>query len=235
MDYLGGEIITIGPKMCAENLPVFLIYLEVEPDICHGLDWNLLQLFLGGLYSRSLLRERDRSYKSSHFVSLWEFFDLLVVDGAIEEDPCHILVLEFHRLVKAVTHKGDSDFQWRRFYEEFTTRLDAKIKYDYFSSCLGRWGMAFFVSGDQREALETLLKQFSQEFSYWKFFEDPDEILILNLDPQIKALSASQEEFFQYMAHRDREDANKYISQNRMEAETLERLARVLKGPALEI
>lgn len=231
VDCLGGkELIALGPRMKAGDGPQVLIYCKVENGVLQRLDWNLLQLFLSGFYGRSLLRDWDRSRKSSHLIGQWEFYDLLVDEGGVQENPCHILVLDFQKLIQSVDKKAESDFQWLRFYEEFNTLLDSRIEWDYLATCLGRWGMAFFVAGEYREAMHALLREFSREFAYWRFFDDPDQILVLDLNPQITVLSAYHEEFFRYLADRNLEDAEQYIAQEQREEEALQQLTQTLGG-----
>ena len=145
-----------------------------------------------------------------------------------------LLILEFQNLVSALTKRSKEDFQWRRFYEEFSTLLDTRIKHDYFSTCLGRWGMAFFVPYQYEETLKVTLEEFIQKFAYWRFFDDPDEILALNLTPNITALQALRKDFFQYMASKNREDADLYIALNRTGGRPLHQRERVLGRPTLE-
>ena len=235
VDSLGQDIVAIGARTQAALPPQVLLYLQMEPEVHRHLDWNLFQLFLSGFYGRSLLPEQDGPRESSRLIMPWEFYDLLVDERAMEETPCHLLVLEFQQLAAAITKKRDHDFQWRRFYEKFTTLLDAQIEYDYFATCLGRWGMAFFVSQDHYQKLHTLLIQFSQEFAYWKFFDNPDEILVLNLNPKIKSMKALHQEFFQYMAQRNREDANQYMAQNHEKQTAQQEMAHTFRRTAIEV
>ena len=239
VEYLGSEVMAIGPKLRSDAHPQFLLYLKVDTDTRQHLDWNLLQLLLNGFYGRSLLRESERAHKSSHFLSQWEFYDLLVEEGAREESPSRILLLEFHQLVSAVIGKGKNDFQWGRFYQEFTTLLDERIKHDYWATSIGRWGMAFLVSAQNYDQLKSLLQGFSKDFAYWRFFGDPDDILALNLSPKMRSISARCKEFFEHMAWGDREDANHHApeDQKRLQGEeqTLTELAKILSGRTLEV
>ena len=234
VDYMGEEMVTFGLKPRAEAPPQLLIYLKGDQSVFKHLNWNLLQSLLSGFYGRSLLREWDRSQKSSHFIGPWEFYGLLTDTGGIEKKTCCLLVLEFQNLVAALTKKNNDDFQWRRFYEEFSTLLDTRIKHDYFSTCLGRWGMAFFISYQYQETLKVTLEEFTQKFAYWRFFDDPDEILALNLNPHITTLKALRKDFFQYMAQKNREDANGYMGQHHIEGRPLHQLERVLRRPTFE-
>ena len=234
VDYMGEEVVSLGLKPRAETPPQLLVYLKGDSALFKHLNWDLLQSLLSGFYGRSLLREWDRSQKSSHFIGPWEFYDLLTDTGGIKENPCCLLILEFQHLVAALTKKSHDDFQWKRFYEEFSTRLDARIKHDYFSTCLGRWGMAFFVSYQYQEQLRVTLEEFSQKFAYWRFFDDPDEILVLNLDPRLITLKALRKDFFKYLAEKNREDANRYAARRLIEEKGPHQVERVLERPTFE-
>ena len=220
VDHFGREVVSMGLKLRSQTLPKLLIYLVVDARAFCGLDWNSFQLFLNGFYHRSELRSEMpyRPNRRSPLISQWEFYDLLIDGESDREKRFCIFVLELHRLATAVTKKKVGGFQWRNFYEKFTGTLEETSRSDYSASPLGRWGMAFFVSDEYRESFRSFLSEFSEKFPYWKFFDDPDEILALDLHPQIKILSADRKEFFDYMAKTDRENANRYLADREKKA-----------------
>ena len=212
-DHLGEQVVAMGLRVRAKDPPQLMVYLKVRPEVVEQLDWKLLQSFLSGCYARSLVNTPGRTQTPGHLIGSWEFFDLLR-DGS--RGGYGIWVLEFQQLLEAMAKKSADDFQWKRCYQEFTTLLEQKIHHDYFATCLGRWAMAFFVSDDHGKSFELNLAEFSRKFAYWRFFDDPDQILAAPLAPELRGLDPDRREFFRYLAQRGREDANRYLVQNRM-------------------
>ena len=213
LDCLGDQIVTLGLQLHPGGSPQNLIYLKTTPDVREHMDWSLLESFLSGCYGRWLFLQQDRSETmGSHWVSEWEFYDLLTATGEVESVPSHLLVLEFHKLVWARAQKGHDDFQWKRFFNEFSSQVDKRVRHDYFATSLGPWGMAFFVSEGDRRVLEQSLLDVGQKFFYWRFFDDPDSILTLNLAPRLRSLKAHRDSFFSYLRQKNKEHAQQLSS-----------------------
>ncbi|MCY4644687.1 MAG: hypothetical protein OXB88_08730 [Bacteriovoracales bacterium] len=224
VDHLGREVVSMGLKLHSKTFPKLLIYLVVDKSTASEIDWDLFQLTLSGFYHRSRIKGESFKRSSRHFVSQWEFYDLLEERGKDQKKSSHIIVLEFQKLTAAITKKRVGGFQWRRFYEELTATLEEKIEHHYLATSLGRWGMAFFVSNEYLKSLHRLLLDSVEAFPYWRFFDDSDEILALNLEPQINILNSSSEEFFDYMAKMNREDTDRYMADRKEKKRTYSKM-----------
>lgn len=212
-DCFRGEVVTLAPRAFSGELPRFLMYLKVDKHICHELDWGLLQSFLGGIYASSMNKKREPAQETTRFMSQWEFGDLLVEKGGHQESDGKVLTLDFERLLVAVDREEEEDsFEWQRFYREFVGLLEGDKRYDYSATSLGRWGMAFLVFEEDYKGLRAWLWELSQNFAYWKFFENPDSLLAQNLAPYLKTFTALRTDFFHYVAKRDRKEADRYLA-----------------------
>ena len=198
-DYLGDEFVTIAIRVSGYEHPHALIYMQVDNDFRDNFDWSLFQSLVSGFYCRSLLGETLRRSPERNYVSEWEFFELINRENLNEVglSQSKVYVLDFDRLFQTIQDYGE--FHWKSFFDQFSSQLTAKLDCDFKYSILHTSFMAFHISHVDAAAFENVISSFYKKFAYWRFFEDPDQVLAKDLSPRIRILAPLYNEVTEYI------------------------------------
>lgn len=191
---MGGDLISLTIKGNNSH-PDKLIYVKSRVEtFFQEFDWNLFEEFLNGIYASYLLRAQRDSATDKRQIGSFEalqLFDqgLFVGGGALAESE--LVMIDFTSLFETIKKRKATRFFFEKFFTDFTSRLEIQTRIDFnlVEISLKHWG--FIVKSDRFEDFYNDLKDYAQKFQYWKYFEDAEPFLAIDIKPRIKQIPIS--------------------------------------------
>ena len=156
-----------------EMNPDVLIIGQFNQKNLKFFEWDLLENKLNSEYRKSLINFYREEQKSSHQQDIFETFQLMddIQYYQAETDYKFVLV-DFSKLMSAVSTHLDNRFHWKSFAKEFIAEMTEALSGDFRVS---NYGTDFFVVSLEKENIETeyhKLKEYVADFQVWRYFED---------------------------------------------------------------
>jgi len=201
IDILGGELISLTLKG-NKDLPQLIVFIKVrDEDFLDKFNWDFLESFMNGVYSMKELSQiqvkmgggRQHPWDLFTAVDNSFFGKIPGSDMRPERDP-QVIHLHFRKLIETIKEKKNIRFYWDIFYRDFLTRLEGVMNRESYQVYpLGIDKLVVLVQNKEGKSSECFekLKKFTQQFSYWRYFEDSDTALSRTLYPSVKMIPAS--------------------------------------------
>ena len=162
----------------------------------------MLEAFLSGLYASYELKLKKELATENSFPSAFHamsFLDQFVFGKTIHDhannsnkNPDYRLVnVDLSGLVEITQRKGNQRFFWNKFYQEFINKFEIQVRTDFKVFSYGVQSLSFLIDAKDLDYFFGELKEFSNMFLYWKYFETPENILALEIKPKVTMVPMS--------------------------------------------
>lgn len=189
LDLMGGDLVSLLIKGRHQR-PDKIIFIKAENELFYNnFDWNMLEIYLNGFYASYLnILEREPN-TSKKFISSFDamsFIDQFLFGNTIHDSEeakiirkqdLRLIDLDLTALIDVVMNKKNNRFYWSKFEKEFINKLEIQSRTDFRVFDFSVNHLAFLVEGRDLDSFFLELKNFSTKFSYWKYFEDGDDVL----------------------------------------------------------
>lgn len=191
---MGGDLISLVIKGQNQN-PDKLIFVKTRVEaFFNEFDWTLFEEYLNGIYAHYLLRgvkERSNDNRSMNAFEALQVFDQALYTGASNVTDSELVMLDLNSLFEVIKKRKSTRFYFEKFYDDFINRLETQTRIDFHLVEISLKHWVFMVKANRFEDFYKDLRDFSQKFHYWKYFEDSEQFLTLDIKPKIKQIPMS--------------------------------------------
>ena len=202
IDVMGGDLVSLLIRG-ESSKPDKIIFIKSQNEaFFNNFDWNMLEAYLNGFYATfknkinsavEINKKFSSSFEAMSFVDQFLFGQTVseVVNNKNIEDM-RLVDLNLSSLVHLILKKSNNRFYWNRFSTEFINKLEIQTRIDFRFFDYGVANIGFFVKASDLDVFFDQLKDFSNRFQYWKYFEDSDGVLsqLIQLKVTMSPLSA---------------------------------------------
>lgn len=185
--------------------PDKLVFIEPASTVPSSFDWDFLESHLSGVYAQiELIGEREGMMANRHLDS-WQMLEVIdqeFFSATGDQGKLKIVDLDFSNLLSTIRTRPDTRFFWDRFIEEFKLRLSLSLDCDYQLSSFGPKHMAIACINPGQFWFEGI-KQFVDGFPFWRYFENAQNIMGVELCPQVRMIPSSAEAYLSFLDHRE--------------------------------
>ena len=194
VDVMGGDLVSLLIRG-HEKKPDKLIFIKSQNELFfNNFDWNLLEAYLSGLYAtyRSQVSapivpevKYNSVFEALSHLDQYLFGQARNEESVVKLKDLKCLNLDLSSLVKQVVKKGNRRFYWNHFMMDFIHKLQiqSRIEFRYFEC--GVMNIGFTVESKYADIFFDQLKDFSQRFQYWKYFDEDTGVLALSISPKV--------------------------------------------------
>lgn len=204
MESFSQDLVILGISSFRGN-PDRLIFIEPSAEIASNFDWDFLEHHLSGIYARFELFAQREGMRANRQVDSWQMLEILDREFfalSSSQGNLKIVDLDFSMLLAAIKTRPDVRFFWDRFIEEFKLRLSLSLDFEYQLSDFGARHMSLACSSTSTHWFEQI-KLFVEGFPFWRFFENAQTIMGMELTPQVRMIPASAEAYLNYLDHKE--------------------------------
>lgn len=195
IDIMGGDLVSLLIRG-DHSKPDKIIFIKSQNEtFFNNFDWNLLEAYLNGFYAtfrNKINSPTDTSKKFSSPFHAMSFLDQFLFGQTVSEavnnknvEDLRLVDLDLSSLVQLVMRKGTNRFFWNRFSTEFINKLEIQTRADFRFFDYGVANMGFLVKASDLDIFFDQLKDFSNRFHYWKYFEDSEGVLSQLVQPKV--------------------------------------------------
>lgn len=195
IDLMGNQLVTLLIKG-QKTKPDKLIFIKSENELFfNSFDWNLLEAFLSGLYASYELKLNRKPSEENYFAntfSAMSFLDQYVFGKNVittinnkQNLDYRLINVDLTSLIETVHKKGTNQFLWNKFHQEFIGKLEIQTRTNFKVFSYGLQCLSFLVEAKNLNYFFDELKEFSQKFFYWKYFENSEGVLALDIKPKV--------------------------------------------------
>jgi hypothetical protein len=172
--------------------PDMLLFVSFTEERMGNFPWEVFESMISSSL-RSLKLNQQMPKYASQFMPMWEALDNMdrLQKAGVDSSDTKIFTLSFMPLTEVVKKRNKNKFYWASFFNDFFLQLSGRIQKSTKLSLMGPWHIIFFVPKESVETDFNMLQTFVREFSYWKFFEDPSQVLPEDMSPTIKLIPPS--------------------------------------------
>lgn len=191
-DVLGHNSVALLIQGTKHN-PDMLIYIKATDELCFNyFDWQLFESFLNGLYTKQKLKENAEKNQSNIVINAFDALTYLDTNSfslnnsmnrKIEE--VRLINIDLKSIGEIILKNGEQRFYWQKFYQDFTSRLELQSGINFQSFVFGTEHISLIVEAKLVDRLFEMTKEFSEKFSYWKYFENNDSIIFQEVRPNV--------------------------------------------------
>jgi hypothetical protein len=211
-ELMGGELVSLLIKG-QNRQPDKIIFIKSKNELFfNAFDWNLLEAFLSGLYASYELKLKQEPTSLNSFPSMFHamsFLDQYLFGKTVHDQtsdksiPDYRLVnLDLSSLVELIHKKVNQRFFWNKFYQEFINKLEIQMRVNFKVFTYGVHTLSFLVEARDLEYFFNELKDFSNKFFYWKYFETPEGVLALDIKTKVTMVPMSSYAYLQSVQHK---------------------------------
>jgi len=219
IELMGTELVSLYIKG-GRQLPEKIIMIKPSSlDVLNCFDWDGLETFLSGYYSSLQLRFKKIISRKDKYLSPWELLSeldrqfygqLLTEQKMIPENHNEVLEarergnimlinIDLAALVSFIRRGKGVRFYWQNFFEDFVNRLEAQAKINFKTISYGVENINIMAGKEFSAQLFDFIKQFTSQFSYWKYFENTDIALTAAIRPKIEMVPLSPRAYLNFM------------------------------------
>ncbi len=189
LDVMGGDLVSLLIKGRHER-PDKIIFIKAKNELFYNhFDWNMLEIYLNGFYAsylNILEREANISKKFTSSFDAMSFIDQFLFGNTIHateeakitsRQDLRLIDLDLTALIDLIMIKKSNRFYWSKFEKEFINKLKIQSRCDFRVFDFGVNHLAFLVEACDLDSFFEDLRDFSNKFSYWKYFEESEGIL----------------------------------------------------------
>ena len=207
-DLMDGEVISLaihGTNSFADRL----IFLRTSSaTFMNKFDWSTVETVLTSANRYYQLRDKDLAPSSDRTISPWHSLTLLdrysltAGDGSCEQEGVASLAhlsVDLTDLISIIDQQTGGKFYWAEFYQELVRQLDKQGRFDYRITCSGVWQLSFLVDQEEKEQFKGALNQVVCSFSYWRFFENGEQLLACKIQPKVREIPMSAKAYLKHL------------------------------------
>jgi len=195
IDIMGGDLVSLLIRG-ESSRPDKIIFIKSQNEtFFNNFDWNMLEAYLNGFYATfknkidspiETNKKFSSSFEAMSFVDQYLFGQTVseVVNNKNIEDM-RLVDLDLSSLVQLVLKKATNRFFWNRFSTEFINKLEIQTRIDFRFFDYGVANIGFMVRASDLDVFFDQLKDFSNRFQYWKYFEDSEGVLSQLVSPKV--------------------------------------------------
>ncbi|MBC7429855.1 MAG: hypothetical protein H7336_14670 [Bacteriovorax sp.] len=195
VDIMGGDLVSLLIKG-TELKPDKIIFIKSKNEIFfNNFDWNMLEAYLNGFYAtfaNKLSSPVETGKKLSSTFEAMSFLDQYLFGQTANEalanknyQDLRLVDLDLTSLLQVILKKGSNRFFWNRFAVEFINKLEIQSRIDFKFFDFGVANIGFLVRASDLDVFFDQLKEFSNRFQYWKYFEDSEGVLSQLIQPRV--------------------------------------------------
>ena len=195
VEIMGGDLVSLLIKGDVAKPDKIIFIKSKNETFFNNFDWNMLEAYLNGFYATFKNKLGSSIVSDKKFMSSFEamsFLDQFLFGQTASEAQANknlaevrLVDLDLSSLIEVVLKKGTNRFFWNRFATEFINKLEIQSRIDFRFFDFGATNIGFIVKASDLDAFYDLLKDFSNRFQYWKYFEDSDGVLAQLIQPKI--------------------------------------------------
>jgi hypothetical protein len=201
MDVMGGQLVSLLIKG-QKTKPDKIIFVKSKSELFYNsFDWNLIESFLSGLNASYELKLNRKPIVENNFSNTFlamSFLDQYVFGKSIYDHfgdkktiDYRLINLDLSSLVEAISKKGNNRFYWNKFHQEFINKLEIQTRCSFKEFAYGVHSLSFLVEAQDFNYFFEELKIFANKFFYWKYFENSESVLGLEIKPKVAMLPLS--------------------------------------------
>ena len=197
LEVMGGDLVSLLIRG-NDNQVEKMIFVKAKNELFfNNFDWNMLEAYLSGFYASfknklmapiSLERKFASTYEALTYVDQFLFGQSGQSGESIsknKKEDMRLVDLDLGSLIASITKKGTTRFFWSRFYHDFIHKLEIQTRVDFRFFEYGAGHIGFVVKAGDQDLFFDHLKDFSNRFSYWKYFEDSEAMLTMMIKPKV--------------------------------------------------
>lgn len=203
---MGGDLISLLIKGTNSH-PDKLIFIKTRVEaFFQDFDWNLFEEYLNGIYAHYMLRNQNERTSEKRQLKTFEalqLFDQGVFAGSGILSQSDLVMIDFSSLFDVLKKRKSTRFFFEKFFDDFVNRLETQTRIDFHLVEVSLKHWIFVVSSNRFEDFYKDLKDFSQKFQYWKYFEDAEPFLAIDIKPRIRQVPMSSFAVAQVLEERE--------------------------------
>ncbi len=222
---MGGEVVSLLIRGMGEN-PDKLIFIKSRVEaFFNEFDWTLFEEYLNSIYAFYLLKNHKSKSVDSKFIAPFtalQSADQNVFGGKNEFHEKEIVLLDMSSLFEVFKKRKSTRFYFEKFFEDFILRLETQTRIDFHLSEMSAKEWMFFVAKDKFEIFFKDLREYAFKFQYWKYFEDADQFLTMEIKPIVRQLPMSALAMIRAIEEKEISPQAKVENENKARQKTLE-------------
>lgn len=201
--------------------PDLLLFLTFKEERMLKFPWEVLESMLSSSLRKLKLYQQLPHY-TSQFIPMWEALDSMdrMQKSGFDADS-RIIVLSLIPLTEVAKKRPNNKFFWSSFFNDFFLQLAGRIQKDTKLSVFGPWHIMFFIPQQNLEIETQMIQGFIKQFSFWKFFEDNNEILTEDMFPALKMIPPSSAHYLR-LFDKEFEDLNLKFEEKKLMMNSLQ-------------
>lgn len=170
---------------------LIIIGAFVEANL-KGFKWEMLEVFLSSQYRQLMLARVKSPTLETNQMNIWDTLNYLDDIAFHQSKAKHKLVgINLNPLINVIKDKHSNRFYWKSFYSDFVSKLSQILSGNFKLAEFGVQELFVFIDQNYLEEDFKKLKAFTEEFSYWKYFEDNSLIMSTDMAIELKLIAPS--------------------------------------------
>lgn len=172
--------------------PDMLILAQFKQEEIKGFNWEYLEMKLSSEFRRAQLKSNLKPLEESHQADQFELMQSMddVVYNQATASHRHVL-LDFSSLIGFIKQRPTNRFFWKTFARELQSEIGEILTGTYKMTATGP---AHFVVSLDKSFIENdyrNLKNYIEEFEYWRYFEDGSLVIRSDIRPSMRLVAPS--------------------------------------------
>ncbi len=198
IDIVGGDLVSILIHGNCKHPDYILFISPSDSKMLHDFDWDFLEVFLSGIYGKFCYKKNVLSIDKG-IITTWELFDMFDKSKhAKRDDRWGLINIDFSLLIDFILKRGDQ-FYWNLFLNDFFEKLSGKLNTTYKVCNVDACNVGICVNGETVGGSFEIIRKFALDFSYWRYFEDPDPMISVDIRPYITMIPFSAKAYWDYI------------------------------------
>jgi hypothetical protein len=185
-----GDELTVVKVHGKNDEPEMVIFLQMNQSISQ-VSLQYLEEKLSSSYRKVLLQntnEKNRENAQDIFSVLHTLDEQQFFKAQVDK---RFVLVDFSELINLVKQRNGNRFYWKTFSREFVTEVSAILGSE---TVISNYGAEYFLIGIEKSKIEenfNKLKSYTQDFQYWRYFEDTSFIVGNDVSPVVRFISPS--------------------------------------------
>lgn len=195
VDIMGGDLVSLFIKGTELKPDKILFVKSRNETFFNNFDWNMLEAYLNGYYATfknrlnapvDTTKKLGSPFEAMSYLDQF-LFGLSASEAAVQKSnqDMRLVDLDLSSLLQVVLRKSANRFYWNRFSVEFINKLEIQSRIDFRYFDFGVGNIGFLVKASDLDLFFDQLKEFSNRFQYWKYFEDSEGVLAQLIQPKV--------------------------------------------------
>ncbi len=167
-----------------------ILFLQMNDEISE-ISVRYLEDKLSSIY-RKLLLSSKLNKQETYEKDIFSVMHDLDEQQFYKKSSSHRFVLvDFSNLINLIKQRNGNRFYWKSFSKEFQNEVTELLGS---KTILSNYGTEYFLVGIDKNKLESgfaALKNYTEEFQYWRYFEDSTFVVGHDVSPSVRFVSPS--------------------------------------------